>query len=148
MTQNINDTQEYSLSYDAMVVGFILKPTIVDKGLVKELTIMHGNMLLDIAESKDSTDGKLALVTIVYAVAQSLSIDELEKKALVFFSRQIREDIDNKSLNVLLTTDFTVYKNDFMSLFEMLYTMVKVAGVQDIKKALLELCDISFFLEN
>jgi hypothetical protein len=145
MLEETDNTQEYSLSYDALVTGFIIKPLVDNVNALEPLVITHGEMILDIAKNMEFSDKSRALTTIVYVIAQILNIEKLEAESSLFLSMQNINNVDKKNLEALLKTDFSLFKGDdvFIELLVFFNGLANIAGVKDLQEALLEFYDFS-----
>ena len=130
----------YNMSFDAMVIGFLMKPTLDNTDEVKFATRCTGNILLDTALDMKDENQKISLLMIVNIISQMVGVDKLEQKSSEILSRCL-EDKDKDVLSILNCTNV---KADDPSYMDFIMQLAMISGVKSFEKAFLELDELEF----
>jgi len=136
---------KYILSFDALVVGFLMKPSQDNTDEVKLATAITGDMLLNIAHDMSDKEQRTALLAIVYAISQMVGVEQLEQKS----SKLLSIDLNDEEKNLLSKLHFDIKaKIDNPIYIDYFINLAKISGVKNFKQAFEELDDLAFALND
>lgn len=132
-----NNKSKYKLSFNAIVLGYLLTPTFDKTERTKEQALFFGQRLLDIAQDMKDKNKEFALLSILYINAQVMKNYELERKSLEVLSRYPNK----KLVESLLAKEYNMLKNHLDDLAGIMQPLTFILGIKDMMNGFDELDD-------